>query len=100
MYLVQLNNDPTNGNHSTSSFISYRIPEDAPNNIVYQCANHSSMVGQIEIVNKYGTSGTSGSSGSSGSSGTSGSSGSSGSSGTSGTSGSSGSSWNIWFKWK
>jgi glucoamylase len=56
------NNDPVSGNANTSTLIIYRVPNDAPNSIVYQCTVHSSMIGTINIVNQYGTTLTTGSS--------------------------------------
>ncbi len=55
------NNDPVSGNANTSTLIIYRVPNDAPNSIVYQCTVHSSMIGTINIVNQYGTTLTTGS---------------------------------------
>jgi hypothetical protein len=55
------NNDPVSGNANTSTLIIYRVPNDAPSSIVYQCTVHSSMIGTINIVNQYGTTLTTGS---------------------------------------
>jgi len=55
------NNDPVNGLANTNTLISYRVPNDAPNSIVYQCVIHSGMIGTINIVNQYGTTLTTGS---------------------------------------
>ena len=51
------NNDPENGNYGTSTTIEYLVPENAPNSLIYQCTNHSSMIGLIQIVDNNITSG-------------------------------------------
>ena len=56
------NNDPVNGLANTSTLIIYRVPNDAPSSIVYQCVIHSGMIGTINIVDQYGTTLTTGSS--------------------------------------
>ena len=45
-----VNNDPVNGKFGTSTLIEYRVPYNAPDSIVYQCVNHSSMIGIISII--------------------------------------------------
>ena len=55
------NNDPVNGLANTSTLIIYRVPADAPSSIVYQCVVHSGMIGNINIVDQYGTTLTTGS---------------------------------------
>jgi len=55
------NNDPVSGLANTSTLIIYRVPDDAPSSIVYQCVIHSGMIGTINIVNQYGTTLTTGS---------------------------------------
>ena len=55
------NNNPVSGNANTSTLIIYRVPNDAPNSIVYQCVIHSGMIGTINIVDQYGTTLTTGS---------------------------------------
>jgi len=55
------NNDPVSGLANTSTLIIYRVPDDAPSSIVYQCVYHSGMIGTINIVNQYGTTLTTGS---------------------------------------
>lgn len=47
------NNSPSAGVHqgtSTGSMITYKIPSDAPDSLVYQCVNHSGMIGTIQTV--------------------------------------------------
>ena len=56
------NNDPVNGLANTSTLIIYRVPNDAPSSIVYQCVIHSGMIGTINVVDQYGTTLTTGSS--------------------------------------
>ena len=56
------NNDPVSGLANTSTLIIYRVPNDAPSSIVYQCVIHSGMIGTINIVDQYGTTLTTGSS--------------------------------------
>jgi hypothetical protein len=51
------NNDPENGIYGTSTTIEYLVPENAPNSIIYQCTNHSSMIGLIQIIDNNITSG-------------------------------------------
>lgn len=51
-------NDSVNG-IAESSFV-YRIPYDAPNTLVYQCAVHSNMVGNISVVDAIGYTGSEG----------------------------------------
>jgi len=55
------NNDPVNGLANTSTLIIYRVPNDAPNSIVYQCVIHSGMIGTINIVDQYASALTTGS---------------------------------------
>jgi hypothetical protein len=55
------NNDPVNGLANTNTLIIYRVPNDAPSSIVYQCVVHSSMIGTINIVNQYDNALTTGS---------------------------------------
>ena len=55
------NNDPVSGLANTSTLIIYRVPNDAPSSIVYQCVIHSGMIGTINIVDQYGTTLTTGS---------------------------------------
>ena len=50
-----------NGLANTSTLIIYRVPNDAPNSIVYQCTVHSSMIGTINIVDQYANALTTGS---------------------------------------
>lgn len=45
------NNDPVNGNTGTATLITYSVPFDAPNSIIYQCTSHAYMIGIINIVN-------------------------------------------------
>lgn len=51
-------NDPVNGVDSSS--VTYRVPLDAPNSLVYQCAVHSNMVGNIIITDPVGFTGSEG----------------------------------------
>lgn len=55
------NNNPVNGLANTSTLIIYRVPNNAPNSIVYQCTVHSSMIGTINIVDQYANALTTGS---------------------------------------
>jgi len=41
-------NDAANGVYGVT--VTYTVPEDAPNSIVYQCRYHSNMIGTINIV--------------------------------------------------
>jgi hypothetical protein len=43
-------NDPVNGVFGPGAIVTYVVPNDAPNSIVYQCAVHGSMIGTINIV--------------------------------------------------
>lgn len=43
-------NDPVNGVSGSGAIVTYVVPNDAPNNIVYQCVIHGSMLGTINIV--------------------------------------------------
>ena len=61
------NNNPAAGNYATTTFVAYRVPYDAPSQIVYQCVYHSSMIGYINVQDKKGYTGSMGYVGSAGS---------------------------------
>lgn len=63
------NNDAATGQHSTTTRVAYQVPHDAPDQIVYQCVFHSSMIGTIEIQNKKGDTGATGAQGATGAAG-------------------------------
>lgn len=42
-------NDPVNGVYGSGATVTYAVPTNAPNSIVYQCVLHSSMIGSIVI---------------------------------------------------
>lgn len=44
-------NNPSGGVWGSSGTVTYTVPLNAPDSIIYQCVNHSSMVGTINIVN-------------------------------------------------
>ena len=48
------------GNGTTSTTVTYQVPFDAPSTIVYQCVNHSGMIGTINIVDQTGFTGATG----------------------------------------
>jgi hypothetical protein len=66
------NNNPVTGNYSTSTLVTYRVPYDAPSQIVYQCVFHSGMIGYINVQDKKGYTGSKGDLGYSGSQGVTG----------------------------
>jgi collagen type I alpha len=90
------NNNPVNGNAGTNTLITYRVPNDSPSSIIYQCTVHSNMIGTINIVNQngeqviQGTQGTQGRQGTTGIQGTTGSQGTTGVQGTTGSQGTTG----------
>lgn len=43
-------NNPSGGVWGSSATVTYAVPLDAPNSIVYQCVFHSSMIGTVNIV--------------------------------------------------
>lgn len=45
-------NDSINGVQGTGAIVTYIVPLDAPNSIVYQCAVHQTMIGLITIVDE------------------------------------------------
>jgi hypothetical protein len=54
------NNNASTGNYATSTLVVYRVPYDAPSQIVYQCIYHSGMIGYINVRDKTGYTGSSG----------------------------------------
>jgi hypothetical protein len=65
-----VNNNPAAGNYATTTLVAYRVPYDAPSQIVYQCIYHSSMIGYINVQDKKGFTGSAGAGGSPGGSNT------------------------------
>lgn len=58
------NNNPVNGNFGTTTLIQYRVPDDAPASIVYQCVTHpGAMVAPIFLVDQNGATGATGATG-------------------------------------
>jgi hypothetical protein len=55
-----VNNNPAAGNYATTTLVVYRVPYDAPSQIVYQCIYHSSMIGYINVQDKKGFTGSAG----------------------------------------
>ena len=78
------------GNGTVSTIVTYQVPFDAPSTIVYQCVNHSGMIGTINNVNQTGYTGSAGANGSTGTQGVVGFTGSAGATGTNGFIGSQG----------
>jgi hypothetical protein len=85
-----VNNNPAAGNYATTTLVTYRVPYDAPSQIVYQCIYHSSMIGYINIQDKKGYTGSTGPAG-----GYTGSSGYTGSTGYVGSAGSGQMTWQV-----
>ena len=54
------NNNASGGNYATSTLVVYRVPYDAPSQIVYQCVYHSSMIGYINVRDQTGYTGSTG----------------------------------------
>lgn len=48
-------NNPSAGVWGPGAIITYTVPPTAPNNIVYQCVNHSNMIGTISVINEAAT---------------------------------------------
>jgi len=53
-------NNASTGNYATSTLVVYRVPYDAPSQIVYQCVYHSSMIGYINVRDQTGYTGSTG----------------------------------------
>jgi len=45
-------NDPENGVFGPGAIVTYAVPLDAQSSIVYQCVNHPTMVGTIQIIDE------------------------------------------------
>ena len=45
-------NDPQNGVFGPGAIVTYVVPLDAQSSIVYQCVNHPTMIGTIQIVDE------------------------------------------------
>jgi hypothetical protein len=55
-------NDPVGGvaGNGNPALVIYQVPYDAPSSIVYQCVIHSSMIGQILVIDQTGYTGSQG----------------------------------------
>ena len=59
-------NNPSSGafgNGTVLTIVTYQVPFDAPNSIVYRCVIHSYMIGTINIVDQTGYTGSTGTQG-------------------------------------